>query len=241
MPAAGPILLLEQATRVIGQGPEAFVPLQPTTTSFESGQVVMICGPSGSGKTTLLSIMGCILRPTSGKVVVSGVDATSQSGSELTRIRAKHFGFIFQQYHLFASLSALGNIELAGAMKGSASQDRREDCQALLEQVGLTTRAHLLPGKLSGGEKQRVAIARALVGNPQILLCDEPTAALDTKNALNTISLLRNLAHEQGQLVVIVTHDNRLETYADRILSMEDGRIMRDEPGQAGRKVQSIG
>lgn len=237
MPADGPILFLEQATRVIGQGPEAFVPLQPATVAFEAGQVVMICGPSGSGKTTLLSIMGCILRPTSGKVVVAGMEATSLGGSELTRIRARHFGFIFQQYHLFDSLSALGNIELAGAMKGSATRDHREECKALLEQVGLTTRAHLLPGKLSGGEKQRVAIARALVGNPQILLCDEPTAALDTKNAVNTISLLRNLAHEQGRLVVIVTHDSRLESYADRILSMEDGQILRDESGRADKKV----
>lgn len=235
------LLRVEKVTRVIGSGTEAFVPLHPTSLTLEAGQVVMITGPSGSGKTTLLSILGCILSPTSGRVFVATKETTHLSGAQRAAVRAQSFGFIFQQYHLFDSLSALGNVTLAAAMKGFTGGEARDESLSLLELVGLGAKARTLPGKLSGGEKQRVAIARALVGRPRVLLCDEPTAALDTTNALTTIRLLRNLAKDQGRLVVIVTHDHRLEAFADRVLAMEDGRVVGETSDPAGGETGKSG
>ncbi len=220
------ILRVEGISRIIGTGAGTIIPLHPTHLTLESGRMVIISGPSGSGKTTLLSILGCILKPDLGELHFWGKATKHLTNSAMAQLRAKHFGFIFQQYHLFESLSALGNLAIAATMKNqeTASTSLKE----LLKRVGLEKKAHVMPGKLSGGEKQRVAIARALVGEPSLILCDEPTGALDTENAMVTANILRKLVDEKNCLVVLVTHDPRLEPFADRIIQMEDGRIKHD-------------
>lgn len=220
------LLRVEGVDRVIGSGPNRIIPLQPTSLTLEAGNIVLICGPSGSGKTTLLSILGCILRPDHGEIFVMGESTKNLSTSAISQLRARHFGFIFQQFHLFPSLSAQGNIDLAVAMKPRAKDHPKTG--DLLTRVGLAKKGAIFPSKLSGGEKQRVAIARALVGNPSIILCDEPTASLDTENAMAMIKVLKDLAHERNSLVVLVTHDHRLENQGDRRIQMEDGRVIHD-------------
>jgi putative ABC transport system ATP-binding protein len=193
------------------------------------GEVSFLVGPSGSGKTTLLSIMGCILRPTSGRVEILGRDITALDERALPDIRLHHIGFVFQGFNLFPTLSAAENVELTLNMKGHAKRDARKQARELLDRVGLAQKYEAFPADLSGGQKQRVAIARALAGDPDILLADEPTAALDSQSGRAVIELLRDLAHERGRAVVLVTHDNRILEYADRVVRIEDGRIVGDE------------
>ncbi len=220
-----PLLELKRVVKAYGSGEQVFVALWTTSLTLERGEVVVIVGPSGSGKTTLLSIMGCTLRPTSGQVLVQDVDATQLGEGDLPALRGRCFGFIFQQYHLFAALTALENVEMALVMKFGTYPQARAEAARLLTTVGLGRRLHYKPATLSGGERQRVAIARALSGGPPLLLCDEPTAALDSTNAMATVELLQKLAHEENRGVVIVTHDHRLEQFADRVMTMEDGWI----------------
>jgi putative ABC transport system ATP-binding protein len=191
-----------------------------------SGEMVMLMGPSGSGKTTLLSVMGCILRATSGLVEVQGRDVTHLTERELPRLRLEHIGFIFQGFNLFPTLTAAENVGLALDLKGVRASDARRRAQDLLAQVGLADKVNSFPADLSGGQKQRVAIARALAGEPGIVLADEPTAALDSTTGRTVMRLLRELAHERGRAVVLVTHDNRILEFADRIAHIEDGRIV---------------
>jgi putative ABC transport system ATP-binding protein len=219
------LLELDQVTKTYGSGANAFVALQPLSLVLERGEVVLIMGPSGSGKTTLLSVMGCILRPTGGRVLVDGADAVKLNEGALPALRARMFGFIFQQYHLFDALTAQENVEMALRMKfGSYPHAARESAR-LLSLVGLGQKLRRKPRSLSGGERQRVAIARALAGHPPLLFGDEPTAALDTTNALAVVTMLRQLAQEDQRTVVLVSHDHRLEAFADRTLHMEDGTI----------------
>jgi putative ABC transport system ATP-binding protein len=189
------------------------------------GELLMLMGPSGSGKTTLVSIMGCILQPTSGSVVVCGTETAGMSEKKLPRVRLNHIGFIFQGFNLFPALRAVENVELALNLKGVKGSQARKRAMDLLEQVGLAPKAQTLPADLSGGQKQRVAIARALAGDPDIILADEPTAALDSQSGRTVMELLTHLARERKRAVVIVTHDNRTVEYADRIVHIEDGRI----------------
>jgi putative ABC transport system ATP-binding protein len=186
-------------------------------------------GPSGSGKATLLSIMGCILRATSGQVTIQGRDITALPERALPRIRLEHIGFIFQGFNLFPALNVLENVELALELKGLRGAPAKRQAAELLDRVSLSDKAKSLPADLSGGQKQRVAIARALAGEPGIILADEPTAALDSTSGKLVIELLRELAHEKNRAVVVVTHDNRVLSYADRIVHIEDGRIANDE------------
>ncbi|MCB1435157.1 MAG: ABC transporter ATP-binding protein [Alphaproteobacteria bacterium] len=192
--------------------------------SINPGEILLIEGPSGSGKTTLISILGLLLKPSRGSVFVGGRDVTALPERALPKIRAETFGFVFQGFNLFPALTALENVALAIRMKGGRHPEH--EARRLLAAVGLETRMHHLPANLSGGQKQRVAIARALGGNPPIILGDEPTAALDTKTALGVMDLLRTLATEQGRAVVVVTHDPRLERFADRVARVEDGRVI---------------
>jgi len=183
-------------------------------------------GPSGSGKTTLISIMGCILKATSGCVRVQGKEVTGLSESELPAVRLRHIGFVFQAFNLVGTLTAAENIELALDLKGVRGPGARKRAVALLDEVGLSDKKGAYPAELSVGQKQRVAVARALAGDPEILLADEPTAALDSASGKTVMELLRRMAHERGRAVVVVTHDHRVTEYADRIVRMEDGRVI---------------
>ncbi len=190
-----------------------------------AGEVLMMMGPSGSGKTTLLSIMGCILRATSGSVKIDGLEVANLRENKLPEVRLKHFGFIFQGFNLFPALTARENVELALKLKGMS----KKTAATLLEQVGLGDKLKSYPSDLSGGQKQRVAIARALAGDPPIILADEPTAALDSQSGLTVMEILSGLARERQRAVVVVTHDNRVLRFADRIVHIADGRVVDGE------------
>lgn len=216
---------LVRAGKEYGAGATSVTALADATLDIEAGQVTLIEGPSGSGKTTLISILGLLLKPTSGEVWIEGRNVAGLGERDLPDLRARNFGFVFQGFNLFPALTALENVAIAIAMKDPKQKDAREEARRLLELVDLGSRVHHLPADLSGGQKQRVAIARALGGNPPILIGDEPTAALDTKTALSVMTLLRELATQHGRAVVVVTHDPRLEQFADRVIRVEDGAI----------------
>jgi putative ABC transport system ATP-binding protein len=188
--------------------------------------VLLLMGPSGSGKTTLLHILGALLTPTSGEVFLRENPIAHLSEEERGALRLKRFGFIFQSYNLFPMLTATENVLVAFDLARADLREGREKARALLRQVGLGDRLDAFPHAMSGGQKQRVAIARALAGDPEILMADEPTAALDAESGLRTMELFRRLAHEQGRAVVIVTHDPRILSLADRIVRIEDGWIV---------------
>ena len=211
--------------KTYGHGETAVTALANATLDIRAGEVTLIEGPSGSGKTTLISILGLLLKPTAGEIWLDGRDVAGFGERALPALRAKHFGFVFQGFNLFPALTALENVAIAIRMKDPRFRDPTGEARRLLELVGLGPRLHHLPADLSGGQKQRVAIARALGGDPPILVGDEPTAALDTKTALSVMELLRELASNAGRAVVVVTHDPRLERFADRVVRVEDGHI----------------
>ena len=224
------LIAVSEVTKVYGAGATATTVLHGVDFTARAGEVVFLMGPSGSGKTTLLSIMGCILRATSGSVKIQGREVASLKERELPQVRLNHIGFIFQGFNLFPALTVRENVEIALDLKGIRGSRAQQQAGELLERVGLANKARELPANLSGGQKQRVAIARALAGAPEIILADEPTAALDGTSGRAVLELLRELAHERGRAVVIVTHDNRALSYADRIVHIEDGRIAEHEP-----------
>ena len=194
-----------------------------------AGEIAILVGPSGSGKTTLLSIMGCILKASSGSVRIAGEEVAHLPESQLSRVRIDNIGFVFQGFNLFPTLTAAENVELMLRLKGIAKAPARERAWELLEQVGLASKSEALPANLSGGQKQRVAIARALAGDPRIILADEPTAALDWESGQTVMGMLCGLAHNLGRAVVIVTHDPRVIEFADRTIRIEDGKVAEDE------------
>ena len=217
--------------KTYGTGENAVAALSNATLDIRAGEVTLIEGPSGSGKTTLISILGLLLTPTAGEIWLEGRNVAGLGEKHLPGLRARNFGFVFQGFNLFPALSALENVAIAIKMKNPGAKDANGEARRLLEQVGLGSRMHHLPADLSGGQKQRVAIARALGGNPPILVGDEPTAALDTKTALSVMELLRELATNSGRAVVVVTHDPRLERFADRVVRVEDGFIQSIDSG----------
>jgi putative ABC transport system ATP-binding protein len=224
--AAQPVLArLVGVGKTYGSGEHAVAALSNATLDIRAGEVTLIEGPSGSGKTTLISILGLLLTPTTGEIWLEGRNVAGLGEKALPSLRARNFGFVFQGFNLFPALTALENVAMAIQMKDPKAKDPKGEARRLLEMVGLGPRIHHLPSDLSGGQKQRVAIARALGGNPPILVGDEPTAALDTKTALSVMELLRELASTSGRAVVVVTHDPRLERFADRVVRVEDGVI----------------
>jgi putative ABC transport system ATP-binding protein len=216
-------------TKTYAQGEAATRALDEVTLDLYGGELALLVGPSGSGKTTLLSIMGCILRPTSGSLRVLGDEVTRLAERDLPAIRRERIGFIFQAFNLFPTLTALQNVALALDLKGVSGRAARDKAAALLDEVGLSAKLGAYPADLSGGQKQRVAIARALAGDPPIILADEPTAALDSQSGRVVMDLLQRLARQRGRAVAIVTHDNRMWGYGDRLVKMEDGRVVADE------------
>ena len=189
-------------------------------------EMVAVVGPSGSGKTTLLNLIGTLDKPTSGKIYIDGEDITIKSEKELTLLRRKKIGFVFQFYNLIPVLTAYENVELPLLISGVPKKEREERVRRLLEMVGLEDRMNHRPDELSGGEQQRVAIARALVNNPSIILADEPTGDLDTETGLMVVQLMRKLAKEEDSTVIMVTHDPQISEIADRIIYLRDGKII---------------
>lgn len=200
--------------------------LKDVNVCFDAGAFISIMGPSGSGKTTLLDIIGSLSRPTSGKVFLGGIDTSMLSDNELARIRRETIGFIFQQYNLVQSFTALENVELALRIGGVSHSEAKKRALSLLETVGLGHRINNRPNQMSGGEQQRVAIARALANRPKVILGDEPTGNLDTKTGNKILDLLRKLNKEEGYTIVTVTHDPEVGKIADKIIRLRDGIIV---------------
>jgi len=195
---------------------------------IKSGEMTYVVGESGSGKTTLISIMCGILWPTEGEVKVFGTDIYSLSDTELVNFRLENIGFIFQQYNLIPSIDAAANAAVPLIAKGMGVEPARRKAIEMLDALNIGDQAGKLPRQLSGGQQQRVAIARALVHEPRLVVCDEPTAALDARSGRRVMDLLREVAVSEGRACIIVTHDNRIFDLADRILVLEDGRITHD-------------
>lgn len=215
--------------KIFGTGAIAFQALRDVDFHVTRGELVMLRGPSGSGKTTLLSIMGCVLRASSGSVKLLGRETVTLKESQLPGFRGALIGFIFQGHNLLASLSALDNVAMIRRLRGSSVREAKDEAVRLLERVGLADKMKNLPVALSGGQRQRVAIARALAGSPPLVFADEPTAALDAKAGLEVTELLVELCREEGTSCVVVTHDDRIYHLADRIVGIEDGRILDED------------
>ncbi len=205
--------------------------------SVAEGEFVAIVGPSGSGKSSLLYLVGAMDRPTSGEVLFEGSDLAKMHDGQRTALRAKEIGFIFQTFNLIPTLNAFENIEIAMRLGGLGRSERRARTEELLQRVGLGERSRHQPRHLSGGERQRVAIARAMGNRPRLLLADEPTGNLDSKTGTGILELLRSVCSEDGQAVVMVTHDFRAASYADRVLVLRDGMIRGETKLQAGQNT----
>ena len=232
--AQEPILEATNIVKVLGSGAAEVRALKGVSLELMPGELTLLMGPSGSGKTTLLSILGCILTPSEGKLRIGTQEATGLNAEGLASLRRKHVGFVFQSYNLVPTLTALENVMLALELRGM-DVDGAALAAVALNQVGLSHRAHAFPSKLSGGEKQRVAIARSLAGSPSVILADEPTAALDSENGKGVMALLAEVAKDKGRGILVVTHDHRTLTYADRLIRIEDGKIV----GRARRRSKA--
>jgi putative ABC transport system ATP-binding protein len=219
------VLQAYDVKKVFQEGRETVSVLNGASLLVERGEVVALEGPSGSGKTTFLSILGCILTPTSGRVVVDGEEVDAKRPGRLPDIRKRSIGFVFQQFNLFPALTALENVEYALNIKGVPGREARKEAQRVLEAVGLDDRLRFLPRDLSGGQKQRVAIARALAGAPPVVLADEPTANLDSQVGMQVLEMFRDLAKQENRALLIVTHDPKVRTIADRVVQILDGRL----------------
>lgn len=218
------IARLEGAGKVYKSGDVEVVALQPTDFKVSKGELVLIIGPSGSGKTTLLSLLGCVIYPSKGKVWINGTYTNQLSDKEMANVRLNNMGFVFQSFNLIAPLSVEENVMLPLSLQGLSSKEAKAKAMRALELLDITHRLKALPKMLSGGEQQRVAIARALVGDPPLLLCDEPTASLDVKSAGVVMNKLQELsAKDKG--VVVVTHDQRLVPFATRVVEVQNGAV----------------
>ena len=215
--------------KVLGDDAGRLEVLKGIDLSLGGGELTLLMGPSGSGKTTLLSVLGCMLTPTSGAVQIRGRSTTGLGSEELAKLRRENVGFVFQSYHLFPTLTAAENVRMALDVRGVRSAPARVKAEQALATVGLSHKAKSFPRALSGGEQQRVAIARAIVGDPSLVLADEPTAALDSENGQAIMTLLADIAKDPKRALFIVTHDPRIMPFADRILRIEDGRIVSDQ------------
>jgi putative ABC transport system ATP-binding protein len=229
-----PILEAIDVVKFLGRGAGRVEALKGVSIALAGGELTLLMGPSGSGKTTLLSILGCMLTPTSGTVRVVGRSTAGAEPEGLAKFRREHIGFVFQSYHLFPTLTAFDNVRLALDVRGEAARPAKAKVKEAMAVVGLAHKVRSYPGELSGGEQQRVAIARAIVGNPSALLADEPTAALDSANGQSIMTVLAKIAANPARSVLVVAHDPRIIPFANRIIRIEDGRIVGVEPGGAG-------
>ena len=218
------MIQLRGVSKTVRSGDQPLTILHSLTLEIPGGQFIAIVGPSGSGKSTLLGLIAGLDAPTSGAVVIDGVDITRLDEDALARLRGEKIGFVFQFFHLIPSLTALENVSVPMEIAGTPDARRRAD--ALVEEVGLAGRAHHYPSQLSGGEQQRVALARALANAPPILLADEPTGNLDTATGHHILELLRDIHRVRGTTVILVTHDADLAAIADARLVLRDGRVV---------------
>ncbi len=221
------ILTIEHLTRVYGTGPTAVTALDDVSFTVDAGEFVAIVGSSGSGKSTLMHLMGGVDRPTSGTVRLQGQDIYARSDEELAVFRRREVGLIYQFYNLIPILDVVENMTLPVLMDGRTVNEDR--LTSLIQTLGLTGREHHLPNQLSGGQQQRVAIGRALMNAPAVILADEPTGNLDTKNSAEIMALLRSSNRQLKQTLIVITHDEDIALMADRVIAIEDGRIVRDE------------
>lgn len=218
------ILELNNIFKTYLQGKLEVPVLKDISLSVEKGEYVAIMGPSGSGKTTLMNIIGCLDKATSGQFLLAGEDIGKMNESQLSEVRLRHIGFVFQSFNLMPKQSALENVALPLLYAGVGVKKRREVAMAALEKVGLGDRAEFKPGQLSGGQCQRVAIARAIVNSPEILLADEPTGALDSVSGTQVMELFQKL-NDDGVTIVMITHDREVAEHAKRIMHIRDGRF----------------
>jgi len=236
-----PLIEAAEVVKFLGSGAGRVEALRGVSLSLAGGELTLLMGPSGSGKTTLLSILGCMLSPTSGTVRVLGQSTAGARPEQLAELRRRHVGFVFQSYHLFPALTAEENIRIALDVCGERPASQREKADAALTAVGLAHKARAFPSELSSGEQQRVAIARAIAGNASAILADEPTAALDSANGRAIMGLLSAIAKDRSRAVLVVTHDPRILQFADRIVRLEDGRILDEERSPRERPFGVIG
>lgn len=220
-----PILEAHDVQKEYREGRESVRVLHGVSLTLEPGEVVALEGPSGSGKTTFLSILGCILTPTAGSLTIAGEVVDPRRPDRLPSIRKRSIGFVFQQFNLFPALTARENVEYALNIKGVRGRRAQEEAERVLDEVGLDGRKEYLPRDLSGGQKQRIAVARALAGRPAILLADEPTANLDSQIGTQILTMFRDLAKREDRALLIVTHDPKVRTIADRVVRIRDGRL----------------
>lgn len=218
------IIELRNVSKEYGKGEAKVRAVCDVNLKIRKGENIAIMGPSGSGKSTLLHLIGCLDKPTRGKIFIDGKDVSNLNENELARIRREKIGFIFQFFNLIPTFTALGNVELP--MIFSKRPDRKERAKELLRLVGLEHRLYHYPSQLSGGETQRVAIARALANEPQIILADEPTGNLDSKSGKEVMELLVKLNKEKGVTLLVITHDISIAKYAEKIIRIKDGRIL---------------
>ena len=221
------ILSIEHLTRVYGTGDTAVTALNDVSFTVEAGEFIAIIGSSGSGKSTLMHLMGGVDRPTSGTVRLQGQDIFARNDEQLAVFRRREVGLIYQFYNLIPVLNVVENMTLPVLMDGRSVNEQR--LSALVRALGLTGREHCLPNQLSGGQQQRVAIGRALMNAPSVVLADEPTGNLDSKNSAEIMSLLRASNKKFKQTLIVITHDENVALMADRVIAIEDGRIVRDE------------
>jgi putative ABC transport system ATP-binding protein len=222
------LIRVENLSKIYQMGDMEVPALRSISLTIKQGEMVAIMGPSGSGKSTLMNIIGCLDQPTDGKYLLDGVDVGTLSDDELALIRNQKIGFVFQQYMLLQRTTAVRNVELP-LLYSAGSSDRRARAVAALTAVGMGNRLDHRPNELSGGQQQRVAIARALVNNPRIIMADEPTGALDSRTGTEIMGIFQRLNAEQGITVILVTHEHDVAQYAERIISVRDGNVARDE------------
>jgi len=233
-----PVMQAVDVVKVLGAGAGKVRALKGVSLSLAGGELALLMGPSGSGKTTLLSILGCMLSPTEGTVRVCGNSTTGLTTEQMAKLRRDHIGFVFQSYHLFPTLTALDNVQLALDVRGKRWRGAAARAADALATVGLAHKVNSFPSELSGGEQQRVAIARAIVADAAAILADEPTAALDAENGQSIMSVLADIAASPRRGVLVVTHDPRILPFASRVVSIEDGRIIGEQQGARAAKEQ---
>ncbi|MBE3122646.1 MAG: ABC transporter ATP-binding protein [Thermoplasmata archaeon] len=218
------VIVTQNISKTYGKPPLQVFALRETNLHIKQGDYIAIIGPSGSGKSTLMNLLGCLDKPTSGKIFIDGSDVSTLNENELARIRREKIGFIFQKYNLIPTLNALENIELSMGFAGVDSQTRTTKAKQLLEMVELSKRLTHKPSEMSGGEQQRVAIARSLANNPSIILADEPTGNVDSKSGENIMNILEEV-NRKGETIIVVTHNMAIAQRAKRVLRIQDGEV----------------